>query len=1265
MLKRKFWHPLVAALTLVALISQGTWVLAGTTGGMNGTVVDENSAPVQNALVTVASPSQVAHTSTDTNGKFNFLALIPDTYTLSVEKQGYESQSLTGVTVIADQNNSVNVATRRVLRTIGRVTSRAPSSLIKPGTVTDVYSISSTQQDKIASAGGGGGLNTAWSALSTVPGVFVLPNQAGYIGAAPALSIRGGDYDQIGYEIDGVPVNRAFDNYPSGPASSLGQQELQVYTGVPPANAEANGLSGFINQVIRTGTYPGFSNIDLAIGGPSYYHKTAFEVGGSSPNRNFSYYLGIGGYNQDFRYGDQFNGSQYTNLYGAPLSFCDPGMSIALAPSCYGGYVNGKGPFVAGGYNGNTALFRLTNAGAFSGGGNGQGSFQLAPYQLGSLATITDRDNVVNLHFGLPHKDGTKDDIQLLGMVNYIQNQFYSSTNDQGGIAALNAGTLGAPFFYDGFQFNGATGQTLPANYQAMTSPYIMPNVPAHPYSNATTGFAGTIPANERDGFLNDQAIYKIQYTHNMGSNALFKVYGYTYYSDWLNTGPQALYADFIGCCPADYELSSHSRGVSGSFIDQITPTNLINFTGSYVTSNTIRDNNTEMVNGAYGSTTNNARTIFAVLVDSTNPTNGLCYNSAAVATTCAIGSAGAFVGPTGRAQWATLRQAYSGTIAPAPALTCGGGPCTYYVVENGNYATFNQVRPNFYSGSLTDEWRPSSKFTLNVGVRFDDFQYTGANTQGTGARTLFYNAFNMDTCFNNSGNAVTVNGVRLVPYGIADKVRDLGLASVATACPGGLSAMNAQNPAGQPTATFPEWEPRIGFTYSLDPQTVVRASYGRYAQGPNSAFEQYNALQQDAPQLLYYTYAFQQFGFTAPEHPITPSVSNNYDFSFEHQFKGDTSIKVTPFLRKTQGQIQQFYLNQPTSFVSGLNVGKQTSQGLEFELDKGNFNAQGLSGRLSLTYTNSYINYTPLPNGTSVITPLNAQIATYNAYTKACAAGGALVGTTACGTTVGRPGIAIQPAAPCYTTAGVADNACAAGSIANPYWNAPAQGLLPINGNFQTFDLLPQGFGSAVDGYGAPYIASLVLNERVGKLSIAPILQMFAGQRYGAPASTVGIAPDNCGAGLAGTTAGDPRYSTPGLGYQNGVGGAPFDSTNCGSIGAGGIPNPYTGAFDGIGAFVEPTQLQLHMQLSYELSPKVTLVANLTNIVNTCFGGTKVAWSVAGACSYGVVGGGTAGDVGNTFNPGAVIQPYVNTPYVPTFAGLPFSMYFNAKIKI
>ena len=79
------------------------------------------------------------------------------------------------------------------------------------------------------------------------------------------MYIRGGDYDQVGYEFDGVPVNRSFDNYPSSSASSLGNAEVQIYTGRPRRLAR-RGLAGYINQVIRTGTYPGFADGQLGIG---------------------------------------------------------------------------------------------------------------------------------------------------------------------------------------------------------------------------------------------------------------------------------------------------------------------------------------------------------------------------------------------------------------------------------------------------------------------------------------------------------------------------------------------------------------------------------------------------------------------------------------------------------------------------------------------------------------------------------------------------------------------------------------------------------------------------------------------------------------------------------------------------------------------------------------------------------------------------------------------------------------------------------------
>ncbi|HEV2738376.1 MAG TPA: carboxypeptidase regulatory-like domain-containing protein, partial [Candidatus Elarobacter sp.] len=219
---------------LIAFVLQGTTsVLAGTTGNISGSVVDpQSNQPVAGARVTATSPSQSATTTTDSNGRFSFLSLAPDTYTVAIaETSTRDAASTSGVTVQADQSITVSLTQPTKLKQIGSVTSRAAGALVKPGTTADVYSINAVTQDKASNVGGGGNLNSAWSAIATVPGVFIAPNQAGYIGAGASISIRGGDYDQIGYELDGVPVNRAFDNYPSGSLSSLGQQELQVYTG--------------------------------------------------------------------------------------------------------------------------------------------------------------------------------------------------------------------------------------------------------------------------------------------------------------------------------------------------------------------------------------------------------------------------------------------------------------------------------------------------------------------------------------------------------------------------------------------------------------------------------------------------------------------------------------------------------------------------------------------------------------------------------------------------------------------------------------------------------------------------------------------------------------------------------------------------------------------------------------------------------------------------------------------------------------------------
>jgi hypothetical protein len=230
-------------------------------------------------------------------------------------------------------------------------------------------------------------------------------------------------------------------------------------------------------------------------------------------------------------------------------------------------------------------------------------------------------------------------------------------------------------------------------------------------------------------------------------------------------------------------------------------------------------------------------------------------------------------------------------------------------------------------------------------------------------------------------------------------------------------------------------------------------------------------------------------------------------------------------------------------------------------------------------------------------------------------------------------------------------------------------QALLDPNASYPTFDVFPAGVGSAVAGYGAPYTATLLVQFKHQRLAITPAVQMFAGQRYGAPATTLGIAPDSC-TGILGSAAGDPRYT------YGAAGGSGYNYADCASIlgfattaagtPTGGIPDAFTGKFDTIGAFAAPAQLLVHLQVAYDITPRVSLVANLANIINRCFGGSRTGFTVNGACSYQVLAGGTSGAVGNAYNPGSPVQPYAALPYSPSWTNItPFGLYVSARVKI
>ncbi|MBV9057517.1 MAG: TonB-dependent receptor [Candidatus Eremiobacteraeota bacterium] len=1197
---------MLGGLACLPIVSQ-----AGTTGAITGIVASSTGAPIAGARVTAVSPSETAAVTTDAAGRFSMLSLAPDTYTIQASKSGYETASLTGISIFADQVLTIRVTLAPSLKTIARVTARSTMDLVKPGTTTDVYSVNSAVTQAAAGIGGGGNLNNAYSAIASVPGVFVPPNQQGW---NQTVYIRGGDYSQIGYEFDGVPVNRSFDNYPGSTAGTLGQQELQIYTGGGNVGENTSGLAGFINQVIKTGTFPGFGKTSGGIGTPTYYHNLQFEVGGATPDRMFSYYLGAGGYNQDYRYLDQFNGSNLGLVWGIPaIAYNTTSLFFGgvypicgyKPPSGSVGYYNGPNPSpiwdpfgLNPGQNGYQKLpVNTSNSGGL---GNDPGCYQTVTpaYTAYGVSNIADREAIANLHFAIPHRhDSGRDDIQVLYNIAALQTQFYSSQNDLGPHLITQLSEL----FYNGSNsyccypvpevwsdfITWPTGTRFgqsptgvkpvpyfdpasPGNRCANINPYQAPGTPPVIPGACPGGTWSAVPPSNRDAVWNNASIFKLQYQHNMGSNAYFRIYGYSFYSDWLQAGPLSYGTPFsgFGADSFDYELESHTRGISGTFADQFSPQHLVTFDANYVTATTNRYNNTNFNNTLKTIATNltNGRECIAW---KSGTIGGTHYQEGQPAPCNSILTSGTFVNPE-----------------PGPAAD----GATWQVTYTGNSGFVNNVVPNFTALALQDLWTPTDKLILNLGLREEIYEYNLANTSDNG-QNFWFSAGQREFCY---------NPVTLAPYFIPTPPasgrppipfigfncpidNSIPAHPVQTVHPDGRNGHLLLSNNYSPSLADYAFTPQLGATYTINPDTVLRFSAGRYAQEPQTYQVQYNAKDNNLAYDLFQ--AWWQYGYTTPKHDPLVQYSNNFDASYERRFKGtDMSIKVTPYYRYATNQI--YSVGLPFGLTGGLNSGVERVDGVELEFTKGDFNRNGLSFMISYTYTNAAERWANFPNTTiNPIDPYNQDIANFNGLTKA-GGGSQCYENDSQGNVFPdphckklRPGL--NP------------------PIWNPYYSMAPQPLLDRNGWY------PVGLDFA---YLSPNVLSAIVNYRRNKLTITPALTFDEGSLYGNPNDVIGLDPRVCTGNSAGFINSPIHTKNP----------LQADYTTCGlaatqngtSAGELFIPNPQTGTFDGFGAFRQPNQINFSLQLGYELSPRVKVTAILANLVNACFGGSSEPWT-------------------------------------------------------
>ncbi len=982
-----------------------------------------------------------------------------------------------------------------------------------------------------------------------------------------------------------------------------------------------------------------------------------------------------------------------------------------------------------------------------------QGCWQYYSGTSGNPLNIADRENVVNLHMGIPKRNGLRDDVQLLWSGSALTNYFVESPSDLGpgvnqfaysafgtnyhapicgpetiapGLTVNGCNSpigpagqiiplqgLGGPFicgspttsggintlgcgptyahYADGVAYNVPFGSPIATSAASVRAPgvYMAPDTPAH-------AFDGPLPLydNSLTTIRNDTGITKIQYTYALSQSAYLRAYGYTFYSDWMQVNP--IYAGTGGGVPtngaaAQYDLYTHTSGGALDFQDQLNDQNLISLSGNYSTASVIRFNNSS----AFGPDS-------PIGYMSSNGKGGYtCYDPGSGAAQPCL-AAGSYWSPTANSgkggsvapSWTSF--ATVGPFCPTTSLGCAGGfaaagtpaakaGATWDSLWSGNASgSYNTVRPEFTNFSLQDQFRPSDKLLINAAIRYDDFTYKLPDS--VSAADNFYAAMTANyTCVKASTSQVLTSplppGVpppASAQYVVGDCNAAVNQLQQITNASGwvhpngktqdGVAAPNftAASPSSYP---LNYWEPRFSATYTLSPDTVIRASAGRFTAPPISASVQYLSSTGDDRSVWNNT---MNLGFYTPFHPIPGISSGQYDLSLEQHFRGtDMSFKLTPFYTWVSNWQQQTFIG--SNFVTQVPVGVNRIEGVEFQFNKGDFTRNGLSGQLAFTYTNSKVMFQQVgiqggvvPNELAV---LNQVIGQYNKLTK----GG---GGSACYQN-GLPSACTAKPIQCGTSS--APRTC--DPILNPYYNLPEQGLLGLSSWYNPFSTaIAPSLNGGIASYISPITSALLLNYRKDKLAITPTFSFQTGGYYGSPLDTNGIDPRTCSLNQRGShiASGNPLACN----YLTAV--APGLS----SFGYLYVPNPQTGSFlfDNVQS---PSSIVGNLQIAYDLSPKIKLTVLGVNLFHACFGGTTEPWTSAYPPSNNVCGYSPAGGVlnsslypSNFYNGSGINDFAANHARVPAAfqqsytaggtnngalgaAPQPISVYFNAQIRI
>lgn len=244
------FRPTTAILAL-SMMASATLLSAQTrTGTISGTITDTSGAVLPGVAVTLTSQALIAGTSattTDTEGVYKFVALLPGTYDVKFELAGFATTTRTGIRV-----ESSFVATVNVVMGVGSLEEVVTVSGGSP-VVDTTSNVISTRLDRnlldhIPSG------RDIWVVAEQVPGVVQdRYNIGGTESAQQSSGTIHGASGQQEFQFDGLT-----NNWPGGTGGFVmvyfdydSFEEVQVVTNSAPAEVGTAGL--FMNMVTKSG----------------------------------------------------------------------------------------------------------------------------------------------------------------------------------------------------------------------------------------------------------------------------------------------------------------------------------------------------------------------------------------------------------------------------------------------------------------------------------------------------------------------------------------------------------------------------------------------------------------------------------------------------------------------------------------------------------------------------------------------------------------------------------------------------------------------------------------------------------------------------------------------------------------------------------------------------------------------------------------------------------------------------------------------------